>query len=343
MRPFLTWRDDMPQSWNVAVVGAAGLLGETLLEQLDLRDFPLGRVYALESAPADAASVSCGSRELGVEDLARFDFSQADLVFFAADASVLAEYGPQALAQGCRVIALAETPPGASPLVPELVPVSQGLPPGILYSPSAPVIMLALALKPLAAATRLQRVEVTVMLAASSEGRTGVEELGRQTADMLNFRQPTMGHFPKQIAFNLIPHSGGPEQRGVTSSERSIIHDLPQVLELPELKVSAAALMAPVFYGHVLAASVQMQQALSPEQAHVLLAAAPGLELIDADHGPTPVTEASGHDAIMVGRIRADHSVPCGLKLWIVGDNLRKGGAVNAIQIAERIVTLSTS
>lgn len=322
---------------DIAVVGASSLAGETLLTLLAEREFTTGQVHALDDEAG--GTVAFGHRELAVDDAAQFDFSQVRLVFLTCSAQRAAALAPRAQAAGCLVIDGSghfSGEPQIPLVVPEVNPqaLSGGLSAGLVASPAGAVIPLMLALKPLQDAAGIRRLSVLVCQAVSAYGRAAVEELGRQTADLLNFRSIEPRAFAQQIAFNLIPQSGGEEEQALVQQVRRLLQD-------PALAVQASVICAPLFYGHCLAVHLETREPLTLAQARALLATAPGVELAPEDGEgalPTAVSAASGSDAVHVSSLRQDLLNPHGLQLWLVTDNLRKGGALNCVQIAERLV-----
>ncbi|HSW12226.1 MAG TPA: aspartate-semialdehyde dehydrogenase [Solimonas sp.] len=336
----------MTKTWDIAVVGAGSLVGAAMLELLHGRDFPVGKIYPLDLEPGDGGTAAFGRRDLPIGDLASFDFSTVQLALFAAGAAVAAEYAPKAAVEGCVVID-SSTQFRLDPEVPLVVPevnaatlAGHGVR-GIVASPNCMVTMLVLALKPLHEAAGIERINLSTYQAVSGSGRAAVEELGRQTADLLNFREMQRSVYPKQIAFNVLPQIDALEDNGYTREEMRLVQETRRILGSEHLGVNATAVRVPVFYGHAAAVHMETRDKLGAAQARALLASAPGVEVLEGeadDAFPTPVTEASGEDSVFVGRIREDLSHPRGLNLWVVTDNIRKGTALNAVQIAEILV-----
>jgi len=336
----------MAKTWDIAVVGASGLVGAAMLDILHDRGFPVGKVYPLDVGAVAGGSAAFGRRELAVGDVAAFDFSTVQLALFSAGAELAAQYAPKAAAAGCVVID--DSPQfRLDPEVPLVVPEVNAAAlagyraRGIVANPSCTATALLVALKPLHDAAGIERINVATYQSVSGSGRAALEELGRQTADLLNFRSVQPGAYPKQIAFNVLPQIDELEDNGYTREEMRLVLETRRILGAPELRVNATAVRVPVFYGHAAAVHLELREALTVERARELLAQAPGVELRDersADGYPTPVTDASGEDAVFVGRLRADLSHPRGLNLWLVTDNIRKGAALNAVQMAEILV-----
>lgn len=336
----------MSKKYDVAVVGADGAVGAALLEILHEREFPYGKIHALAHGERVGSTVDFGNRELPVADAVDFDYSQIAIVLLAGDAVLAAACAPHAVAAGCAVIDLSggfRDVAGIPLIVPEInaAALSGWRARGIVASPGSMATMLALALKPVQDTIGLERINVSSYQCVSDAGRAAVEELAQQTRALLNFHEVPLAVFAKQIAFNVLPQIGRIDEQGDSDEERDLATQLRHLLEAPQLRINATAVQVPVFYGH--AAAIQLETRETPviEDLREQLSAAPGVELLDerVEGGwPTPVTEASGQDAVFVGRIRTDHSHPRGLNLWVVADNLRKGAALNGVQIAECLV-----
>ena len=334
------------RKFNVAVVGATGAVGETLLSILAERGLPLGKVHALASARSAGNTVAFGNRELVVEDLAEFDFSQVDIGLFSPGASVSKEYAPKAAAAGCVVIdntSQFRYDPEIPLVVPEVNPeaVAGYKKHGIIANPNCSTIQMLVALKPLHDAVGVERVNVATYQAVSGTGKDAIEELAHQTANLLNGRPVECKVYPKQIAFNVLPHIDVFQDNGYTKEEMKMVWETRKIMGDESILVNPTAVRVPVFYGHSEALHIETRDKISAEKAREILANAPGIEVLDKheDGGyPTAVTDGSGKDAVFVGRIREDISHPRGLDLWVVSDNVRKGAALNTIQIAEVLI-----
>lgn len=335
----------MERQFDIAVVGCGSLTGAAVLNLLQERGFPVGKLHALEIDSASGGMASFGHRELPIGSVEHFDFSTVQLAIFCAGAAVSAEYAPKAAVEGCVVIDNStqfRLDPEVPLVVPEVNP--EALKDygrrGIVASPNCTTVPLLMALKPILAAAGLERIEVATYQSVSGAGQDALEELGRQSADLLSFREMKTSVFPKQIAFNLLPQIDTVEPGGYTREELRVIAETRRVFG-EQVAVNVTAVRVPVFYGHALALHVQTREKLDIASVRSLLAAAPGLSLVEGpgpgDY-PTPVTEASGEDAVFVGRLREDPSHPRGLNLWAVTDNIRKGGALNCVQIAELLI-----
>ena len=336
----------MDRTFDVAVVGATGLEGETLLELLDERRFPIGTVHVLGDEESVGERVRLGGRELKVEFLGPFDFSRVQIAFFSAGSEVSAEYAPRAAAAGCLVIddtACFRNEPDVPLVVPEVNPEALAGFRGrnIVANPNGSTIAMLVALKPIYDAVGIDRINIATYQAVSGTGREAVEELARQTAQLLNGRPVETGVYPKQIAFNLIPHIDVFLDNGYTREEMKILWETRKVLGDDRIRVNATTVRVPVFFGHSAVVNVETGHKITAAEARKLLSKAPGVKVLDKHQPggyPTPVSEAVGNDFVHVGRIREDVSHRRGLDLWIVADNVRKGGALNCVQIAEFLV-----
>ena len=335
----------MTQTCNVAIVGATGAVGETMLSILAERQFPIGRLHLLASSRSAGGKIDYGARKIVVEDLATFDPAGIDIALFSAGGSVSKEYAPKFAAAGAVVIDNSsafrydeDVPLVVSEVNPEAV---KHRPRGIIANPNCSTMQMLVALAPLHRAAGIERINVCTYQSVSGAGRSGMEELGRQTAAMLSFQSHEPGKFPVQIAFNLIPHIDEFLDNGFTKEEMKMVWETRKILGDDSIQVNPTAVRVPVFYGHSEAVHLETRRKLSVAEARELLGAAPRVEVVDeraAGGYPTPVTHAAGTDPVYVGRLREDLSHPRGLDLWIVADNIRKGAALNAVQLAELVV-----
>ncbi len=331
------------RKFDVAVVGATGAVGETMLSILAERGFPVGNVHALASERSAGKTVSFGRRELIVEDLAEFDFGKVQIGLFSPGASVSAEYAPRAAAAGCVVIdntSQFRYDDDIPLVIPEVNPgaVAQYTNRGIIANPNCSTIQMLVALKPIQDAVGIERINVATYQAVSGTGKDAIEELARQTAALLNGKPVECKVYPKQIAFNVLPHIDVFMENGYTKEEMKMVWETRKILEDDSIMVNPTTVRVPVFYGHSEAVHIETRDKITAESARKLLSQAPGVEVLDtrSDGGyPTAVTESSGRDGVFVGRIREDISHPRGLNMWVVSDNVRKGAALNTIQIAE--------
>ncbi|MDJ0793963.1 MAG: aspartate-semialdehyde dehydrogenase [Woeseiaceae bacterium] len=333
----------MSKTYDVAVVGATGVVGEAMLEILSERKFPVGEIYALASERSIGKTVSFGNRELSVEDLATFDFSKVQIGLFSAGGSISAEYAPQAAAAGCVVIdntSHFRYDDDIPLVVPEVNPdaIARHTTRGIIANPNCSTIQMVVALKPLHDAAGIERINVCTYQAVSGAGRSAVEELVRQTTTLLNGRPLEIEGDAKQIAFNAIPHIDVFQENRYTKEEMKMVWETRKILEDDSILVNPTAVRIPAFFGHSEAVHIETRDKLTAAEALELLDKAPGVEVLDGTatgEYPTAVTESSGADPVFVGRVREDISHPRGLDLWVVADNIRKGAALNSVQIAE--------
>ena len=335
------------KTFDVAVVGATGAVGAALLEILAERRFPYGKVYALASERSAGERVTFAGRELIVEDLAKFDFHKVQIGLFSPGAAVSEEYAPKAAAAGCVVVdntSRFRYDADVPLVVPEVNPeaLAQYRARGIIANPNCSTIQLVVALKPIYDAAGIERINIATYQAVSGAGRRGIEQLAQETALLLNGKPIEKGgKFPRQIAFNVLPQVDEFQDNGYTREEMKIVWETRKILGDDSIKVNATAVRVPVFYGHSEAVHLETRDKLSAEAARALLAKAPGVKVLDERKPggyPTAVTEATSGDAVFVGRIREDLSHPRGLSLWVVADNVRKGAALNSVQIAELLV-----
>jgi aspartate-semialdehyde dehydrogenase len=338
----------MSRAFRVAVVGATGLVGETMVKVLEERKFPVSELYALASNRSLGRSVEYGGRSLPVGQLSEFDFSRADIGLFSAGSAISAEYAPKAAEAGCIVIdntAQFRYQDDIPLVVPEVNPhaIAQYRNRGIIANPNCSTIQMLVALKPIRDAVGIERINVATYQSVSGAGKEAVEELVAQTAALLNGRPIGPSRLiPKQIAFNCVPQIDDFQDNGYTKEEMKMLWETRKIFEDPSIRVNATTVRVPVFYGHSEAVHIETQRKISAVEARALLERAPGVTVLDeriAGGYPTAVTEAANHDTVYVGRIREDMSHELGLDLWIVSDNVRKGAATNSVQIAEILVS----
>ena len=333
----------MPENLDVAVVGATGAVGETMLEILASRAFPVGRIYALASKRSVGRTVEFGNRRLDVGDLAEFDFSKVAIGLFSAGGSVSAEYAPRAAAAGCVVIDNTshfryddEIPLVVTEVNPEMIAEYRSR--GIIANPNCSTMQMLVALKPIYDVAGIERLNVATYQAVSGAGRSAIEELVRQTTALLNGRPLELEGPQKQIAFNVVPHIDSFQENRYTKEEMKMVWETRKIFGDEAIQVNATAVRVPVFYGHSEAVHLETRSKISAAEVRELLRNAPGVTLIDGvetGEYPTAVTDSSGTDAVFVGRVREDISHPRGINLWVVSDNIRKGAALNSVQIAE--------
>ena len=333
----------MSDRFDIAVVGATGVVGESILEILSERKFPVGKVYALASERSVGSQVDYGHKKITVEDLAEFDFSKVQIGLFSAGGSISEEFAPKAAAVGCVVIdntSHFRYDDDIPLVVPEVNPdaIADYTNRGIIANPNCSTIQMLVALKPIYDAVGIERINVCTYQAVSGAGKSAVEELVRQTSMLLNGRPMDIKGDAKQIAFNAVPHIDVFLENRYTKEEMKMVWETRKILGDESILVNPTAVRIPVFFGHSEAVHIETRDKISAEAATELLAKSPGIEVLDGlemGQYPTAVTESSGNDPVYVGRIREDISHPTGLNLWVVADNIRKGAALNSVQIAE--------
>jgi aspartate-semialdehyde dehydrogenase len=333
-------------SYKVAMVGATGAVGETLLAILAERDFPISELVPLASERSAGGQVEFAGKKVTVQNLADYDFDGVDIAFFSAGGSVSREHAPRAAAAGAVVIDNTseyryqdDIPLVVSEVNPHAI--ADYTVRGIIANPNCSTMQMLVALAPIHRAVGIERINVATYQSVSGAGRSGMEELGKQTAALLSFQDAAPAKFPKQIAFNVIPHIDDFQPNGYTKEEMKMVWETRKILEDASIQVNPTAVRVPVFYGHAEAVHIETRDKISAEQARALLEQAPGVVVMDerkAGGYPTPVGDAAGKDPVFVGRIREDISHDRGLDLWVVADNIRKGAALNAVQIAELLI-----
>ena len=333
----------MVKKYDIAVVGATGLVGRSMLEILAERKFPVGTVYALASERSIGHEVEFGNNSLVVDNLADFDFSKVQIGLFSAGGSVSAEFAPRAAAAGCIVIdntSHFRYDDDVPLVVPEVnaSAIANYKARGIIANPNCSTIQMVVALKPIYDAVGIKRINVATYQAVSGAGRDAVEKLVRQTTSMLNGRPLEVDDDEKQIAFNSVPHIDDFQDNGYTKEEMKMVWETRKIFGDDDIRINPTAVRVPTFFGHSEAIHIETAAKITAAEVCKLMAEAPGIELIDgAKTGqyPTAVTDSSGNDAVFVGRVREDISHPSAINLWVVADNIRKGAALNSVQIAE--------
>ena len=339
----------MSRSYCVAVVGASGAVGEAMLSILEERKFPVSKLIPLGSERSAGGDIQFNNRKIDIQDLSKFDPTGVDFALFSAGGDVSKEYAAKFVAAGAIVIdnSSAFRYDDDVPLVvAEVNPHAlKNIPRGIVANPNCSTMQMLVALAPIHRAVGISRINVATYQSVSGGGRLATEELGRQTAQMLNFQELKVERFPVQIAYNLIPQIDVFMDNGYTKEEMKMVWETKKILEDDSIEVNPTAVRVPVFYGHSEAVHIETRKKITAARARELLESAPGVEVVDEPVPggyPTPVTHASGNDPVYVGRIREDISHPNGLNLWVVADNIRKGAALNAVQIAELLIKQGT-
>ena len=333
--------------FDVAVVGATGVVGEAMLSILEEREFPVGNLYPLASHRSAGSSVRFNGATHTVGDLEDFDFTKAQIGLFSAGGSVSARHAPRAGDAGCVVVDNSSQfryDDDVPLVVPEVNPraIEAYTNRNIIANPNCSTIQMVVALQPIHAAAGIERINVATYQSVSGTGKEAIEELAGQTADPLNGKQAETEVYPRQIAFNALPHIDVFMDNGYTREEMKMVWETHKIMGDDSIRVNPTAVRIPVFYGHSEAVHIETRQKLGADEAREILAAAPGVVVMDerVDGGyPTAVTESAGADAVFVGRIREDISCPNGLDMWVVSDNVRKGAALNSVQIAEMLAT----
>lgn len=335
------------KAWRIAILGATGLVGETMIKVLEERKFPVSDFYPLASNRSLGKDVSFNGKRYPVLDVGSFDFSRADIGLFSAGGEVSRLYAPKAAAAGCIVI------DNTSEFryqddIPLVVPevnahaIARYKARGIIANPNCSTIQMLVALKPIYDAVGIERINVSTYQSVSGAGKEAVQELADQTLELVSGRGPVKAQvIAKQIAFNCVPQIDAFQDNGYTKEEMKMFWETQKIMEDPAIRVNATAVRVPVFFGHSEAVSIETTRKITAAEARALLQKAPGVQVLD-EHKPggypTAATEAANHDTVFVGRIREDISHERGLNLWIVSDNIRKGAATNSVQIAEILV-----
>lgn len=334
------------KTYNVAVVGATGAVGETLISILEERNFPVGELFPLASERSAGSKVMFKGRAVTVQNLAEFDFSKADIGLFSAGGDISDQYAEKAGKAGCIVIdntSRFRYEEDIPLVVPEVNPeaIAGYTTRNIIANPNCSTIQMLVALKPLHDKAGITRINVATYQAVSGTGKNAIEELAGQTAALLNGQDVECTVYPKQIAFNALPHIDDFQDNGYTKEEMKMVWETRKIFGDESIGVNPTCVRVPVFYSHSEAVHIETRDPLSEDEVRSLLASAPGVTVMDErrDGGyPTAVTESAGKDDVFVGRIRKDITHPNGMNLWIVGDNVRKGAALNSIQIAEVLI-----
>jgi len=336
----------MSKKYDVAIVGATGAVGEVLISILDERNFPINNLYPLASKRSAGNKVSCQGKSWLVEDLDAFDFSKVQIGLFSAGGDISAKYVPIATATGCVVIdntSHFRRDEDVPLVVPEVNPhaIADYTNRNIIANPNCSTIQMLVALKPIYDAVGIERINVATYQAVSGSGKEAITELTNQTANLLNGKDIEVEVYPKQIAFNAIPHIDVFQDNGYTKEEMKIVWETQKIFEDENLLVNPTAVRIPVVYGHSEAVHIETKRKITAKDALDLLEKADGVTVMDdrSDGGyATPFTEATNNDSTFVSRIREDISHERGLNLWVVSDNIRKGAALNTIQIAEILI-----
>lgn len=330
---------------DVAIVGATGLVGQTILDILVEEHFPVGQLHLLASARSKGTPITFKDQTIEVEDLSEFDFSKVKLAFFSAGGEISKEYAPQAAKAGCLVIDNTSTfrlMPDVPLVVPEVNPDAIALwkNTNIIANPNCSTIQMLVALNPIHQVAKITRINVATYQAVSGAGKKAIDELEKQAVG-----GEAMDVFPVPIAFNAIPHIDVFQDNGYTKEEMKMVLETQKIWDDSSIKVNPTAVRIPVKTGHSEAIHVETEQKLSAKEACELLRHSPGIQVMDdrvAAGYPSPLCHAQNTNPVFVGRIRDDISHPTGLNLWVVSDNIRKGAALNSVQIAQHWLASST-
>ena len=339
----------MNQKYNIAVAGATGAVGNEIIQILEQRDFPIDNLYLLASAKSKGKKIEFKSEEFIVEDLAEFDFSKAHIGLFSPGGKISAEFAPKAAKAGCIVIdntSHFRMQNNVPLIVPEVNPntleefFQDDKRTNIISNPNCSTIQMVVALKPLHEKSIINRIVVSTYQAVSGAGKIGMDELFNQTQTIYANQEVKKDKFTKQIAFNVIPHIGSFLDNGNTEEEQKMIDETKKILD-EGIKVSATCVRTAVFIGHSEAINIEFDSPLDAKEAQEILEKSEGISVIDhrKDEGYVTPVEIAGEDKVYISRIRNDETLDNGISLWVVSDNLRKGAALNAVQIAELIIS----
>ncbi|MFK7916426.1 MAG: aspartate-semialdehyde dehydrogenase [Pseudomonadales bacterium] len=334
----------MSNGYKVAIAGATGAVGQAMLEILEQRAFPVSELVLLASERSEGKRFSFNGKNIAVQRLDSYDFAGTDIGLFSAGGSLSETFAPIAADAGCLVIdntSQFRYDDDIPLVVPEVNAqrLSECRNRGIIANPNCSTIQMMVALKPIHDRVPIRRINVATYQAVSGAGTSAIEELAGQTAALLNTKEVKVQALPRQIAFNAVPQIDRFEANGYTREEMKMVWETRKILEDDDIQVNPTCVRIPVFYGHSEALHLELAEPVTAEQAQAWLAEAPGVTVAsdDADY-PTAVEHAANEDPVFVGRIRQDISHPCGLNLWVVSDNVRKGAALNSVQIAEALI-----
>ena len=328
------------EKYVVAVVGATGAVGTEMIATLEQRQFPVGKLRLFASEKSEGSSLEFKGKKISVETINENSFKGIDIALFSAGAERSKKWAPVAARSGCVVIDNSSQwrmDPEVPLVVPEVNPHDLDWHKGIIANPNCSTIQMVVALKPIHDAAKIRRVVVTTFQAVSGTGKKAMDELMQQTADLLNFKNIKCNVYPHQIAFNVLPQIDKFLDNGYTKEEMKMVNETRKIIGDNSIRVTATTVRVPVFRGHSEALNIETKKKLTANQVRELLAQAPGVIVFDAPEKsiyPLPI-HCDGKDEVFVGRIREDESIENGINMWIVSDNLRKGAALNAVQIAE--------
>jgi aspartate-semialdehyde dehydrogenase len=330
-------------SYVVAVVGATGAVGNEMISTLEQRNFPVSKLRLFASEKSIGKKLEFRGNQIAVEGLSEDSFKGIDIALFSAGGERSKIWAPVAAASGCVVVDNSSQwrmDPAVPLVVPEVNPQDLEWHKGIIANPNCSTIQMVVALKPIHDAARIKRVVVTTFQAVSGTGKKAIDELMKQVTDLMNFREAECKVYPHQIAFNCLPHIDKFEPNGYTKEEMKMVNETQKILGDDSIRVTATTVRVPVLRGHSEAVNIETEKKLSAVDVREILSVAPGVTIIDApEKNLYPLAlDCDGQDAVYVGRIREDESIDNGINIWVVSDNLRKGAALNAVQIAEVLI-----
>ncbi len=334
------------EKYVVAVVGATGAVGNEMIAVLEERDFPLDSIRLFASERSEGIRLQFKGQEIPVETLKEDSFQGIDIALFSAGAERSKIWAPIAAKSGCVVIDNSSQwrmDPEVPLVVPEVNPHDLKWHKGIIANPNCSTIQMVVALKPIHDVAKIKRVVVTTFQSVSGTGKKAMDELLQQTVDLLNFKEIKIQVYPHQIAFNVLPHIDKFLENGYTKEEMKMVNETKKIIGDPSIKVTATTVRVPVFRGHSESVNIETERKLTTQEVIEILSKAPGIVVIDnpeKNEYPLPIY-ASGRDEVFVGRIREDESIENGINMWVVSDNLRKGAALNAVQIAEELIKMA--
>ncbi len=336
------------KKYNVAVVGATGAVGKTILEILEQRAFPVDKIFPLASERSAGEKIDFNKKSVTIGNLATFDFAQADIALFSAGGSVSAEFAPQAADNKCVVIdntSHFRNEEDVPLVVTEVNPqaVANYKQTYIIANPNCSTMQMLVALAPIHQKVGIERINVATYQSVSGAGNKGIDELSEQTRSILNFKPLKINAFSQQIAFNVIPHIDQFQDNGYTREEMKMVWETQKILDDRSILVNPTCVRVPVFYGHAEAVHIETREKITAIEVKQLMQEAPGIELMDEPKSltyPSPAVHCAGNDPVYVGRIREDISYDKGMNMWIVSDNIRKGAALNSVQIAEELIKI---
>lgn len=327
----------------IAIVGATGTVGRECIKLFEESNFPLNEIKLFASSQSAGIKIPFNSDELTVQELTEQSLHHIDIAIFSAGSEISKKYAPLAVSSGCIVIDNSSNwrMDDRCPLViPEVNAHTLNSHNGIIANPNCSTIQLLVVLAPLHDRGKIKRIVVSTYQAVSGTGQKGINEIEKQTRQMFNLQQPEVSVYPHRIAFNCIPHVDNFLENDYTKEEMKIVNETIKIFEDPTIKITATCVRVPVFYGHSESVNIEMKEKITPQQARAILSQSPGVCVYDNPREniyPTPL-DAAGENLTFVGRIREDHTIDNGLNLWVVADNIRKGAALNAIQIAEHLI-----